>query len=130
MPWIRNVSLQDVKYGNHRNAEMLIQITDPCVEPPTPRSSFKEVYQFEFLDTDDVDNEFACTSNQAAELVNLLQHALNTNMNVIVHCHAGICRSGAVTEVGVMMGFEDTGKHRIPNVLVKTLMVKELGWSY
>jgi hypothetical protein len=51
-------------------------------------------------------------------------------MNVVVHCFAGICRSGAVTEVGVMMGFEDTGRFRAPNLLVKHRMMRALGWTY
>lgn len=49
-------------------------------------------------------------------------------MNVIVHCHMGICRSGAVAAVGVMMGFNDVGSHRIPNLLVKHRMMAALGW--
>jgi hypothetical protein len=43
---------------------------------------------------------------------------------------AGICRSGAVTEVGVMLGFNDTEKFRSPNLLVKHRMMKKLGWTY
>jgi hypothetical protein len=51
-------------------------------------------------------------------------------MNVVVHCFAGICRSGAVAEVGVMMGFDDVGRTRIPNLLVKHRMMRALGWTY
>ena len=51
-------------------------------------------------------------------------------MNVVVHCYAGICRSGAVCEVGVMMGFNDTERFRSPNLLVKHRMMKALGWTY
>jgi hypothetical protein len=51
-------------------------------------------------------------------------------MNVVVHCFAGICRSGAVCEVGVMMGFNDTERFRSPNLLVKHRMMKHLGWTY
>jgi hypothetical protein len=51
-------------------------------------------------------------------------------MNVVVHCYAGICRSGAVCEVGVMMGFQDTGRFRSPNLLVKHGMMRALGWTY
>jgi len=59
-----------------------------------------------------------------------LQHAKDNRMNVVVHCFAGICRSGAVCEVGVMMGFEDTGRFRSPNLLVKHRMMRALGWTY
>jgi hypothetical protein len=71
-----------------------------------------------------------CRHEDAARLVALLQHALDNRMNVVVHCFAGICRSGAVCEVGVMMGFDDTGRFRSPNLLVKHRMMKALGWYY
>jgi hypothetical protein len=51
-------------------------------------------------------------------------------MNVVVHCVAGVCRSGAVCEVGVMMGFRDTEEFRAPNLMVKHKMMKVLGWTY
>ena len=89
---------------------MLIQIVDPCMEFPTPLHNFKSVHQFEFLDLEQNDpwgEEFKITDSQAEQLVNLLQHALENRMDVVVHCHAGVCRSGAVCEVGVMMGFDD-----------------------
>jgi len=63
-------------------------------------------------------------------LVDLLQYALDNSMNVVVHCHAGICRSGAVTEVATMMGFTATERLRIPNLLVKHKMMKVLGLTY
>jgi hypothetical protein len=51
-------------------------------------------------------------------------------MDVVVHCHAGVCRSGAVCEVGVMMGFQDTYVFRAPNLLVKHGMMRTLGMLY
>lgn len=135
--WIQNVSLTDVARGRHYlpgpNA-MLIQICDFGVEFPKPKYSFKEIHQFNFLDLERYDfafdEECKISDSQAAQLVALLQHALNNHMNVVVHCHAGICRSGAVAEVGVMMGFEDSDVFRSPNLLVKHKMMKVLGWTY
>ena len=113
---------------------MLIQIADPPGDFPTHSRNFKEVHQFQFLDIElndfALDEEMRCSQEQANELVRLLQHALENNMNVIVHCHAGICRSGAVCEVGVMLGFEDTGRWRSPNLLVKHRMMRSLGIYY
>lgn len=113
---------------------MLIQITDPGAWIPEPKESFYEVHRFEFLDIEKDDEVFdpecRCSQRQASDLVRLLRHALETNTNVIVHCMAGVCRSGAVTEVGVMMGFDDTHRYRQPNLLVKHQMMKELGWAY
>lgn len=143
--WIQNVPMVDIKVGCHIDAgenSMLIQIVDPAYEFPVPKHNFKEVYQFEFLDiegdcTTNLGNgemvdmtEFAITDKQAAQLVALLQRALDHHMNVVVHCHAGICRSGAVAEVGVMMGFEDAKAFRAPNLRVKHKMMQQLGWTY
>jgi len=145
MPWIQNIALSDVRKGHHIRVgenSMLIQIVDPAMEFPTPKHQFKEVHQFEFLDieedglTNNGDgkwtdmSEFAVTQEQADKLVNLLQHALTNKMDVVVHCHAGVCRSGAVAEVGVMMGFDDAEAFRSPNLLVKHKMMKCLGWTY
>jgi predicted protein tyrosine phosphatase len=138
MPWIQNVALSDISTGYHIDPgpnAMLIQIVDPAMEfpEPLPVYVFKETHQFEFLDLERNDpwgEEFKVTDDQAAELVRLLQHALDNRMNVIVHCVAGVCRSGAVCEVGVMLGFDDTEAYRSPNLMVKHKMMKVLGWTY
>jgi hypothetical protein len=137
MPWIENVSLGDIPKGRHHNAgenSMLIQIVDPAMEFPVPMHQFRETHQFEFLDVEEKDTvleeSMRCSQEQAAELVGLLQHALDKRMNVVVHCVAGVCRSGAVTEVGVMMGFDDCEGFRSPNLLVKHRMMRVLGWTY
>jgi predicted protein tyrosine phosphatase len=137
MPWIQNVSLSDVRKGNHIRVgenSMLIQIVDPDLEHPEPMYSFKEVHQFKFLDlekSDDcINDQWKIQDEQAEQLVGLLQHALDQRMDVVVHCVAGVCRSGAVAEVGVMMGFDDAEAFRSPNLLVKHKMMKTLGWTY
>ena len=112
---------------------MLIQIADPATFFPTPKKEFKEIHQFEFLDAEDSDgfpDECKISDDQAKQIVGLLQHALDNSMNVLVHCHAGICRSGAVVEVGSMMGFTPTDRYRQPNLRVKHKMMKVLGWTY
>lgn len=138
--WIENVSWDDVKNGWHTDMgenAMLIQIADPASFFPEPKKQFKEVARFEFLDAEDEDIEkhgydegFLISDKQASMLVGLLQHALDNSMNVLVHCHAGICRSGAVVEVGSMMGFTPTDRFRQPNLRVKHKMMKVLGWTY
>jgi hypothetical protein len=134
--FIQNISLGDVPNGRHFDAgenSMLIQIVDPGMEFPAPKHKFKEVHQFEFLDLEKDDpypEEVKCSDEQAQQLVALLQHALDNRMQVVVHCVAGVCRSGAVCEVGVMMGFADTEVFRSPNLLVKHKMMKVMGWTY
>jgi len=137
MPWIQNVSMSDIKKGFHINPgdnAMLIQIVDPPGDFPTPKYNFKEVHQFQFLDIEEHDfaleESMRCSQEQANDLVRLLQHALANRMNVVVHCHAGVCRSGAVCELGVMLGFDDTESFRSPNLLVKHRMMRALGWTY
>jgi protein-tyrosine phosphatase len=137
MPWIENVAAADIPTGFHHAAgpnSMLISIVDPASWRPEAKHEFKERHNFEFLDIEEKDfaleEAMRCSHEQAAELVRLLQHALANRMNVVVHCFAGICRSGAVCEVGVMLGFEDTGRFRSPNLLVKHRMMKVLGWTY
>jgi predicted protein tyrosine phosphatase len=137
MPWIENVAAADVPIRWHHEAgenSMLIQIMDPASGWwPTPAHDFKETHRFEFLDAEDKDgvpDEAKISDEQAAEIVRLLQHALNKKMNVVVHCLAGLCRSGAVAEVGMMMGFQDCERTRIPNLRVKQKLMKQLGWTY
>ena len=134
--WIENVAADDIPKGFHHNAgpnSMLISITDPAGWRPTAKYAFKERHDFEFLDAEDEDGfpeEAKISDVQAQQLVRLLQHALDHRMNVVVHCTAGICRSGAVVEVGVMMGFNDCERFRQPNLRVKHRMMRALGWTY
>jgi predicted protein tyrosine phosphatase len=134
-PWIENISLEDVRKGYHYDPgfnSMLIQIVDPGTEFPTPKHEFREVRQFFFLDVDDTDHdkfyfEAAITNEDAKGIAAALQHAWDNSMNVVVHCHMGVCRSGAVAEVGTMLGFRDTEKYRIPNLMVKRKLMEQLG---
>lgn len=134
--WIENVSMSDIHLGHHSDLGenvMLIRIQDPCTEFKPTKYDFKEVHCFEFLDAEDedgFDEDFKITDEQAEKIGILLQHALEKNMNVMVHCHAGICRSGAVVEVGTMLGFTATERYRQPNLRVKRKIMKALGWTY
>lgn len=130
--FIQNVSYHDVKCGSHKYGDVLIQIVDPCVEFPTPAPDriFKEIHQFEFSDVEretDIAWEFRMSEEQAQQIAEILKNAYANEYNVIVHCIAGLCRSGAVAEVGVMMGFEDTGAYRQPNIHVKSSLMRALG---
>jgi len=137
MPWIQNVALSDIKKGFHIDPgpnNLLIQIVDTGMEFPEPKYKFNSVHQFQFLDLEKndlcIEPEMKISDDQANSLVILLKQALLNRSNVIVHCVAGVCRSGAVCEVGVMMGFDDTEVFRSPNLLVKHKMMKVLGLTY
>jgi predicted protein tyrosine phosphatase len=130
MPWIENVSFEGIEAGHHfepgPNA-MLIQIVDSKAEFPRPKRTFREVHRFKF---DDVEEQLSwatpISDEQAKEITKLLVHALDNKMNVVVHCMAGIYRSGAVAQVGVLLGFQDTEKFRDPNTLVMKKLLKAL----
>lgn len=134
--FIENVAASDVTTGFHYDCgpnAMLISITDPAGWKPNPKHNFKEVHEFEFLDAEDSDgfpDETKISDEQAKQIVDLLKHALENRMNVVVHCFAGICRSGAVVEVATMMGFTPTDRYRQPNLRVKQKMMKVLGLTY
>lgn len=150
MNFIQNVSMGTIAKGQHMDAGgrgILIQIGDPGAAFPIPKFIFEQIHKFEFLDIDDKEFfslktgvkisatqipewEFRMTEEQAKDIVSILRQGLEEKRNVIVHCHAGICRSGAVAEVGEMLGFQPGHTSRIPNVWVKKLLMKELGWTY
>lgn len=125
MSTIENVSYKDVLEGNHSPADILIQIVDPGCDFPRPYYSFNEVYQLNFFDET---GENVLEDSQALLLINILKGGLLNNKNIIVHCHAGICRSGAVVEVALMMGYElgRGARFRIPNVDVKLKLIAHL----
>ena len=134
--FIQNISKSAYANGDHFDCgdrAVAIEILDPCAERVKPKHKFAETYTFEFLDVEESDTqfaEFAITDQQAADLVNILHKALEERRNVIVHCTVGMCRSGAVAEVGIAMGFQDTGAYRQHNMLVKRKMFDFLGWGY
>jgi len=128
--FIQNVSMASIIKGNHINTPntALIQIQDyGAWQFVKPAKSFIKTAQFKFDDHDDPDRKTNCTTEQADEIGAFLISCYNEKLNVIVHCHAGLCRSGAVAEAGVILGFEDTGAIRMPNILVKTRILKSLG---
>jgi predicted protein tyrosine phosphatase len=134
-PWIENISLADVRRGYHYDPgfnSMLIQIVDPGVEFPKPKFQFRKTRQFFFLDVEDNEPDgclydAAITNADAKGIAEALQEAWREGMNVVVHCHMGVARSGAVAEVGTLMGFRDTEKFRVPNLMVKKKLMEQLG---
>lgn len=133
-PFIQNISLAAVVEGKHSfpgEDGVLIQIVDYDMDWPKPKFSFREIHQFKFLDVEgELTYEHGIKKQQADDIVQILKNAKRDGKNVIVHCVMGICRSGAVAEVGVMMGFHDTRVYRQPNVDVKKALLSSLGWSY
>lgn len=136
-PFIQNVSRSDIETRNHAptSAEhtVLIQISDPPRHSPIPMAKFKYAYEFFF---DDIEQEFGdhgeigITDKQALEIANILQMSYQNGYDVIVHCHAGLCRSGAVAQAGEALGFATGGREQVPNLRVKHKIMAALGLSY
>lgn len=132
--WIANYSLDDIRKGNHiipNNDTILIQICDPKTSFPKPIFNFVKIYQFRFFDTNEECHIQSIQDSDAIEIANALNYAFENKLNVIVHCHAGICRSGAVVEAGTLLGFSVPHgiNKRIPNSLVFNKVRKELGFK-
>ena len=128
MPKIENCSWADFKVGNHRISPIntvAIQIVDPGDVPPEPAENcFVERYCFQFLDAETQTSQFFPESalfsdSQAQHIARILRKSLDNDHDVLVHCVAGICRSGAVVEVAEMIGFDECFRYRMPNVRVR-----------
>lgn len=112
---------------------ILIQFADPDkVFPRVPRD-FTEIHQFKCWDVTDSDPKWdqlkdgAFSADQAKQLAQILVNAWEQKQNVLVHCVAGLCRSGAVVEILVSV-FKYTAMHsnRHPNYMVRRMIVDEL----
>lgn len=133
MQWIENVSKDHANRGIHYDTcgkGVLISITDPCSSEVQPVHKFQEIHRFEFLDTEDPEDEFGITDEQAASIASILRAAYESGQNVVVNCHAGISRSSAVVECGLVIGFSEICKPRLPNLLVKQKIFSALGMNY
>lgn len=133
MPKIKNYDQASIYNGyaanewKYHNDMFLIQIFDPNCTLDFPKTVIgnvvSEYVQFEFLDVDETIEyksllDFAITQEQANEIHNILKECLENDEDVLVHCFMGVCRSGAVVQHAVDMGFEDPEIYRAPNQLV------------
>jgi predicted protein tyrosine phosphatase len=129
-PWIQNVSQNDIRAGLHRYPEVnttLIQIANPGAPFVVSKFVFREVFKFEFSDTINPAANDTISKAQAREITDILLNSLDENVNILVHSDVGLSRAGAICEVGIMLGFKDTQKIRVPNIYVKQMLINELG---
>lgn len=135
--YIENVSKQDCIMGWHldprEHPTALIQICDLDDEFATPYAAghFVHTLRLKFADVEDPFDMDCIGDGQATQIARVLRQAKQEGWHVVVHCFAGICRSGAVAEVGTLLGFEvPEGRFRLPNVLVKRKLMTSLGLQY
>jgi len=127
MPKVENCSWDNFRRGNHRIDPIdtiAIQIVDPGDIPPEPAEDvFHSRHVFEFLDAEEPTRFFPeeqlISDQQAEDIASILIRALEEDRDVLVHCVAGVCRSGAVVEVAEMLGFDECFRYRLPNIRVK-----------
>lgn len=128
-PWIKNASLWDVVAGDHPYDDntILIRILNPGFEFPETKHTFKDVHCFEMLDIDDDEFNICCTDLQAEQVAAILVKALADGQNVLVHCHVGVSRSGAVVDAGLALGFRELPRtFRTPNIHIKKRLFRAL----
>lgn len=139
MPKIVNLSMSDVVQGRFPDwcdkDTILIQIQDTDNSPTAKfanvkkRGRFVSCVQMRFDDIDKPDPGYftVISDDQAKQLADVIKHAKLNDLNIAVHCHAGLCRSGAVVEAAVRYGFDDPKKTRMPNTLVLKKISHNLG---
>lgn len=138
--WIKNTDMASVyngyeadlmKYKDFESID-LIQIfgilrTLDFPKPFKDIGVIKKSYQFEFEDVDETDENFierGIQPEQAIAIHNALMDAYNGNRNVIVHCFAGVSRSGAVVDYAQLLGFEPLPEYRARNEMVYSMLRK------
>lgn len=90
---------------------------------PTTENYWGSVHTFEFLDLEE-EHPQSITLEQAQALYNAIKQARDSKCHIVVHCFAGVCRSGAVVNFATKhMGYlEVDGVHRSTNSRVERLL--------
>ena len=130
MPKIQHVSLEAYQQGKFIAADVAIRIVDDALLFGRDYPGML-THHFVFADANE-DDEQAISSQQANELVHILQSAFAQQQDVLVHCVAGVSRSGAVAQFAIdYLGFSDGNSStdwRLPNAAVlKALKTALLG---
>lgn len=135
-PWIANRPEEFARRYAPGLDEVCISITEPGrAEPAPPLPGFLAVLRLEFMDMDpargyperDKRPRVYFTREQARQVADFA--TTHRGRNILVHCAAGISRSGAIVEA-ILQAFpeyEDRGWPRHPNKHVKILLKRALG---
>lgn len=130
-PWIMNRGEGFVEQMGDDFSAVCVSITESKRKAKLPQ--FHDLIRMEFQDYDGdrkhPEDAVIFTANQAARLARFLRKHRDAGKNIVVHCAAGISRSGAIVEAALAAfpEYEDRGWPRHPNGHVMRLMKRALG---
>lgn len=134
MPKILNVPKGLISIGRFPDFEnyILISIDEQFKFPVIPKDKIQPIsYQrFTFGDLEESSDSDDCSCllfdlEDRDRILEIYRNCLENNIDLLVHCTAGISRSGAIIEVGLLLGFElEHPTHRIPNAYIKSSLLK------
>lgn len=107
MPKIVHISRKAFEQGLYANYPIAIRIADSFDQLAPVNNPTQQSYAFAFLDVDECESD-SISEADAGLIVHTLLRAKANNEDVVVHCEAGISRSGAVAQFAIdVLGFED-----------------------
>ena len=140
-PWIVNCGEGWAEKYEPESNTVIVSITEPVFpghqikrsEPARLKPGYVDILRLEFQDYDSFKqmqipaDAVVFTQKMASLTARFLRK--HRGKNIVVHCAAGISRSGAIVEATLeaFEEYEDRGWQRFPNGLVKTLMKRAFG---
>lgn len=131
MSWIANVGEAFAEKWTPDGETVCISISEPGRKVKLPQ--FVDLIREHFQDYDGEkshpDSAVLFTPNHAARIARFARKHRDAGRNILVHCAAGVSRSGAVAEalLEAFPEYEDRGWIRHPNGMVKSGMKRALG---
>jgi len=136
MPWIANMGMREAEKFEPGPDTVCVSITEPKSDrcyglEANISQGYTGILRLQFEDYDSLrlhpPDAVLFTETQAKMVTDFVTR--HRGENILVHCSAGISRSGAIVDA-ILQAFpeyEDRGKTRFPNGHVRSLMKKALG---
>lgn len=128
-PWVANIGEASAEKWTPDGNTVCVSISEPGRKVKLP--AFVDLIREHFQDYDSQHPEGAVlfTATHAARIARFARKHRDAGRNILVHCAAGVSRSGAVAEalLEAFPEYEDKGWPRHPNGRVKAAMKRALG---